>query len=65
MEALLQDIPAVMVYTDDILITGKSKEEHLETLERVLARLEESGLKLKRSKCLLIAPLCDLPGSQD
>ena len=56
MEALLQDIPAVMVYIDDILITGKSEEEHLETLERVLARLEESGLKLKRSKCLLMAP---------
>ena len=42
METLLQDIPAVMIY---ILITGKS-EEHLETLERVLACLEESGLKL-------------------
>ena len=56
MEALLQDIPAVMVYIDDILITGKSEEEHLETLQRVLVRLEESGLKLKRSKCLLMPP---------
>ena len=52
METLLQDIPAVMIY---ILITGKS-EEHLETLERVLACLEESGLKLKRSKRSLMAP---------
>ena len=34
MEALLQDIPAVMVYIDDILITGKSDEEHLETPRR-------------------------------
>lgn len=56
MEALLQDIPAVMVYIDDILITGKSDEEHLETLEKVLVRLEEAGLKLKKSKCLLMAP---------
>ena len=46
----------MIVYIDDILITGKSDEEHLETLERVLVHLEESGLKLKRSKCLLMAP---------
>ena len=43
METLLQDIPAVMVYIDDILVTGKSDEEHLETLEKVLVRLEESS----------------------
>ena len=40
----------------DILITGKSDEERLETLEKVLVCLEESGLKLKWSKCLLMAP---------
>ena len=56
METLLQDIPAVMVYIAKILITEKSDKKHLETLERVLVRLEESGLKLKRSKCLLMAP---------
>ena len=55
METLLQAIPAVMVYIDDILFTGKSDEEHLETLE-VLVRLEESGLKLKKSMCLLMVP---------
>ena len=45
-----------MVYINDILVTGKSDEEHLETLEKVLVRLEESGLKLKKSKCSLMVP---------
>ena len=37
MEGLLQGIPNVSVYLDDILITGKSDEEHLKTVEGVLA----------------------------
>ena len=35
---------------DDILVTGTSKEDHLETLDKVLERLESAGLTLKRSK---------------
>ena len=55
MESLLQDIPSVVVYIDDILITGASDAEHLQTLEKVLNRLERSGLRLKRDKCVLMA----------
>ena len=32
MEGLLQGIPRVRVYIDDILITGETKAEHLQTL---------------------------------
>lgn len=39
------------VYLDDILITGRSRAEHLETLEEVLKRLEKAGMRLKKSKC--------------
>ena len=39
------------VYLDDLLITGKSEEQHLETLELVLQRLESAGLRLRRDKC--------------
>ena len=39
MDNLLQGIPQVCVYLDDILVTGKSTEEHLKNLEEVLSRL--------------------------
>ncbi|KAL6461145.1 hypothetical protein MHYP_G00311110 [Metynnis hypsauchen] len=51
MEGLLQGIPSVAVYLDDILVTGRNDQEHLKTLSEVLKRLEEAGLRLKRSKC--------------
>jgi len=40
-----------MAYLDDIVIYTKTKEEHLQVLERVLNRLVEHGIKLKLSKC--------------
>ncbi|KAJ8337557.1 hypothetical protein SKAU_G00365230 [Synaphobranchus kaupii] len=48
LEGLLQGIPMVAVYLDDILVSGASKEEHLRNLNEVLGRLEEAGLRLKR-----------------
>jgi len=50
-ESILQEIPNVSLYLDDILITGKSDEEHLCNLEEVLSRLEKAGIRLKHSKC--------------
>ena len=35
----------------DILIIGKTFEEHLENIARVLDQLHQAGLKLKPSKC--------------
>ena len=50
MDNLLQNLPKVTVYLDDILITGDSEEEHLENSEKVLQRLQKVGLRLKKSK---------------
>ena len=41
----------VCVYLDNILVTGTTKEEHLQRLDTVLQRLEEVGLRLKQGKC--------------
>ena len=50
MENLLADLPSCVVYTDDILVTGKNEAEHLYNLRNVLQRLECAGMKLKSSK---------------
>ena len=36
MESLIGNIPGIVVYIDDILITGKTNEKHLAALEEVL-----------------------------
>ncbi|XP_038590459.1 uncharacterized protein K02A2.6-like [Micropterus salmoides] len=51
MEGLLQGIPGVAIFLDDILLTGKDDQEHLQTLSTVLKRLQDAGLRLKRTKC--------------
>ena len=56
METLLQGIPHVSIYLDDILITGTSNDEHLKTLDQVLTRLEAAGLHLKQNKCIFLLP---------
>ncbi len=43
MECLLKDTPGVVVYVDDIMVSGKTEREHLAALE-VLQRLGEVGL---------------------
>ena len=40
-----------LVYLDDIIIMGRTFEEHLKNLQRVLERLKQAGLKLHPQKC--------------
>ena len=56
MENILQGIPKVVVYLDDILVAGDSKEEHLRLLGEVLDRLERAGLRARKDKCQFMVP---------
>ena len=56
MDSFLQGMTHVAAYMDDILVTGGSEQEHLQNLDSVLQKLETAGVRLKKSKCLLMAP---------
>ena len=50
MEAVMQGIPNVLVYIDDLLIHSKTHEEHLETLNLVFTRMRAHNLKINLPK---------------
>ena len=59
MEDLLgEDLIAagVRVYLDDILMYSKTLDDHLVLLDKVLAKLAEGGLKVRKDKCALSIP---------
>ena len=62
MESVLQGIPGVCVYIDDILVTGHNEQEHLDHLERVFKRVKDAGMRLKREKCKYLLPAVDYLG---
>ena len=51
MEQLLQGIPMTVAYLDDVLVTGRTAQEHETNLRTVLSRLQKAGVRLKQSKC--------------
>ena len=62
MEGLLQGIPHVAIYLDDIAVTGVDKREHLKNLEEVLTRMEKAGLRLRKDKCSFLQRQVQYPG---
>ena len=51
MEQVLQGMPMVAVYLDDILVSGSTYSEARHNLHAVLQRLQDAGLTLKLEKC--------------
>ncbi|PIK50829.1 hypothetical protein BSL78_12300 [Apostichopus japonicus] len=50
---IMDGIPGCQVYIDDILVCGKTKEEHDKRLRLVFERAREHNLRLNKSKCKL------------
>ena len=62
MDNLLQGLPGVVGYIDDILISGEPESAHLEVLEEVLKRLSKSGFRAKKQKCKFMVTSVDYLG---
>ena len=54
MDQVLQGLNGVHCYIDDIILTGRTEEEHLETMDQVLTMLEENGLRENKEKCIFL-----------
>ena len=62
MEKILQRLPCVTLYINDIPFTGRNDKLPLEALKKALDRLHEYGLHLKKEKCLFMQPSLEYLG---
>lgn len=51
MSTVLKGLAGVQCYLDDIIVSGKTSEEHNRNLDATLQHLEAAGLKLNSDKC--------------
>lgn len=51
LEQLTTKIPMCVNYLDDIIVSGKTNEEHLQNLQTLFCTLQQNGLKCKLNKC--------------
>lgn len=51
MTNILKDIEGVVVLIDDIIVFSEDRTSNIKILKKVLKRLKENNLKVKKSKC--------------
>ena len=51
METILRGLPGTQVYLDDVIVSGRTQEEHDNRLSDVMARLAEYNVTLNKDKC--------------
>ena len=62
MDTVLQGIPGVICYIDDILLSSADESTHMATLEVVLARLQQHGFRLRKDKCKFLTSAVEYLG---
>lgn len=59
---ILDNIPGVVIYQDDVLVMSSDHESHKVLLRTVLNRLKDAGLKLQYKKCSFFTEQIDYLG---
>ena len=54
MDTILQGLPNVICYINDILLSGEDEASHFKSLEEVFYRVEKHGMRLKQEKCCFL-----------
>ena len=62
MDKVCQGIARVFVHLDDILVASEDRHQHLRDLTELFGRLEDHGLVIKRTKCVLGVSSIDILG---
>ena len=52
MDNLTCDLPGTAAYLDDILVSGKTADDHMQNLENLFQRLSDKNLRCKKEKCV-------------
>nr|VZI36105.1 unnamed protein product [Spirometra erinaceieuropaei] len=61
-DRVLRGLPFVYAYIDDLLVASSTTEEHMEHLTTVFDRLQQFGVVLNPSKCVLGVPSLEFLG---
>lgn len=56
MEQLTADLEFCVSYLDDVIVSGRTNDEHLRNLQTFLERLEHHGLRCRLDKCKFAKP---------
>ena len=56
MDTMLADVPGAAAYLDDVIVVGRTEEEHRANLDTVFKRIEEFGFHIRLDKCKLFMP---------
>ena len=62
MDTMTSDLPGVAAYLDDLIVTGKTNEEHWNNLNKLFARLQEYGFRIQQAKCQFFKTSVDYLG---
>ena len=53
MDQVFQGLKFAFAYLDDILVASRNEEEHKQHLRKVLIKLQDKGMAINASKCVL------------